>query len=135
MTQLMPPHAGTRQFAYICLCVCVCVRARMRAGGWAWCLLFTAWSHQLTNARRCAAISALKKHLHLIASGGLSAPRLNPARRHAHPSTKSEVQARNSVAVLPVSFHRASFGVGVGGGGWRRRGPRLRLAWLETTSC
>lgn len=27
MTQLMPPHAGARLFAYVCVRVCMCVRA------------------------------------------------------------------------------------------------------------
>lgn len=111
----MQAPGGSRTF------VCVC------AGGRAWCVLFTAWSHQLTNARRCAAISASKKHLHLIASGGFAAPRLNPARRHARLSTKSEVQARNSVTVLPVSFHYI-LGHGAGGRWGGREGGAASVA-------
>lgn len=56
----------------------------------------------------CAAISVWK-NIQIFLSTEVSAHTVKhthvSASRHAHPSTKSEVQARNSLSILPASFH------------------------------
>lgn len=99
VTRLKLPHAGASLFVYVfCGRVNVCARLcltqqAVRVNQHALLCCHLLYKKTSKSSSQVVVFAHTASHAHV------------PASRHAHPSTKSEVQARNSLTIFPASFH------------------------------